>query len=53
VADARAACATDVQNLCPGIDPGAGRILACLKQHQNKISAACKQAVMKLLRRSN
>jgi hypothetical protein len=53
VAEARAACAVDLQRLCAGVQPGGGRILACLKQHQNQVSPGCKQAVMKLLRRSN
>lgn len=33
LADARAACATDVQKLCSGVASGGGRIIACLKQH--------------------
>ncbi|HTD10981.1 MAG TPA: cysteine rich repeat-containing protein [Steroidobacteraceae bacterium] len=47
LSEARAACATDIQALCPGVQPGGGRILACLKEHQDKVSDGCKQAVAK------
>jgi hypothetical protein len=50
VADARAACETDVQKLCPDVQPGGGRILACLKQHQADVTEGCKQAVTKALK---
>jgi cysteine rich repeat protein len=47
VNEARAACATDIQTLCAGVQPGGGRILACLKEHQDKVSDGCKQAIVK------
>jgi hypothetical protein len=53
VADARAACETDIQKLCPGVPPGGGRILACLKQHKDQVSDGCKQAVIKATKGSN
>jgi hypothetical protein len=53
VAEARAACDTDIQKLCPGVQPGGGRIFACLKQHKEQVSDVCKQAVMKATRGSN
>jgi hypothetical protein len=40
----RAGCATDVQRLCAGVQPGGGRILACLKEHKDALSDQCKQA---------
>jgi hypothetical protein len=43
----RAACKSDVDKLCPGIQPGGGRIIACLKQNQAQVSAACKDALAK------
>jgi Cysteine rich repeat len=46
VADARVACAPDIQKLCAGVSPGGGRIVACLKQHQQEVSDGCKQAVL-------
>ena len=45
LSEARAACATNIQTLCAGVQPGGGRILACLKEHQDKVSDRCKQAV--------
>ncbi|HWT65850.1 MAG TPA: cysteine rich repeat-containing protein, partial [Terracidiphilus sp.] len=40
----RAACADDVQRLCAGVQPGGGRIVACLKEHKDALSDQCKQA---------
>jgi Cysteine rich repeat len=53
VAEARAACATDIQNFCAGVQSGGGRILACLKQHKDQVSDGCKQAVIKATKGSN
>ena len=40
------ACARDVQRFCrPVIDQGDFTILACLKEHRSKISAACDQVL--------
>ena len=50
---ARAACEADVQKLCAGVQPGGGRILACLKQHKDQVSDGCKQAVQKATKGSN
>jgi hypothetical protein len=50
---ARAACEADGQKLCTGVQPGGGRILACLKQHKDQVSDGCKQAVQKATRGSN
>ncbi len=43
-ADVQAACASDVQRLCSGVQPGGGRIIACLKEHKDSLSDRCKQA---------
>ena len=40
----RAACADDAQKLCAGVQPGGGRIVACLKEHKDSLSDRCKQA---------
>jgi|SRR5471032_1377380 hypothetical protein len=53
VAAAAAACETDIQKLCPGVQPGGGRIFACLKQHKDQVSDVCKQAVIKATRGQN
>ena len=42
---AREACQADVQKLCSGINPGEGRILRCLKKHQDSVSDKCKEAL--------
>jgi hypothetical protein len=40
------ACSRDVQKFCrPVIDQGDFTILACLKEHRPKISAACDQVL--------
>jgi hypothetical protein len=36
------ACVDDVQQYCPGVQPGGGRIMQCLKAHETDLSAACK-----------
>jgi hypothetical protein len=53
LADARAACETDVQNLCAGVPAGGGRVIACLKQHQNEVSSSCKSAIVKAMQGAN
>ncbi len=43
----RAGCTADVQRLCANVPPGGGRILACLRDHKDALSAQCKQAAQK------
>jgi hypothetical protein len=40
-----AACKQDVQTLCPNVQPGGGRVMACLKSHAAQVSEDCKAAV--------
>jgi len=42
----RAACRADVERLCPDVQPGGGRIAACLKKNEAQVSAACKDAIV-------
>jgi len=44
LADLRAACADDAQRLCAGVQPGGGRVVACLKEHKDSLSDRCKKA---------
>jgi hypothetical protein len=43
----RSACAADIEKLCPGIQPGGGRIVQCLKQHKTEVSDTCKEGIAK------
>ena len=38
-------CRGDYDRLCSGVQPGGGRILACLQNHANQLSAPCAQAM--------
>ena len=42
----REACAADYKSLCTGVQPGGGRIIACLKENEAKLSANCQKALM-------
>lgn len=37
----RKACASDFQAHCPGIKPGGGRLVACMKEKRASFSEAC------------
>ncbi len=37
------ACKADAEKSCKDIKPGGGRILRCLKQHEDTLSPACKE----------
>jgi hypothetical protein len=38
-------CTADVARLCPGVEPGAGRVLTCLRGRKAELSPPCKLAV--------
>ncbi len=44
-AEAEQPCRPDVQKLCSGVQPGGGRIVACLKQHESELSPQCQKQV--------
>ena len=46
----REACKADVASLCPGIQPGGGRIKECLKANKDKVSEGCKAAIAAMMR---
>lgn len=35
-------CREAITHYCPGVKPGRGRLYACLKYHEEQLSAACK-----------
>jgi len=39
------ACKADVQTLCPGVQPGDGRIKQCMMKNRSKLSDGCKAAL--------
>ena len=43
--DAMALCKSDVARLCPGVEPGGGRIVQCLKAHKMEMSVGCAEAM--------
>lgn len=44
------ACRSDLQSLCSGVQPGGGRLLACLKANQARLAPDC-QAALPVLER--
>jgi len=45
-ADVRSACAEDIKTLCADVQPGGGRIKACIREHKDRLSEICKQALV-------
>jgi hypothetical protein len=39
-------CAGDIKSLCAGIQPGQGRIKACMKSHLTNLSPTCEDRVL-------
>ncbi len=39
-------CAGDVKKLCAGIQPGEGRLKACIKSHLTELSETCQDRVL-------
>jgi hypothetical protein len=44
-AEAMKYCKADVARLCPGVQMGGGRIVACLKEHKMEVSVGCAKAI--------
>src|SRR5215469_11415774 len=34
-------CKEDAARICPGVEPGGGKLVGCLKQHENEVSIGC------------
>ena len=41
-------CKADAERLCPGVEPGGGKIIACLKAHKEEVSIGCGKAIKKM-----
>jgi len=39
------ACEADADKYCPDVEPGAGRIVSCLRENKNKITKGCISAL--------
>lgn len=40
--EAKNECADDIVKLCGDVKPGQGRIVSCLKEHENELSDGCR-----------
>ncbi len=40
------ACQDDVRKFCKDVKPGSGRIMHCLKEHQDELSPECKEKLL-------
>ena len=43
---ARQACAADLAKVCADVEPGKGRIMACVREHFGQLSAPCQNALL-------
>ena len=41
----RKACQADIEQFCGGTEPGGGRLGQCLREHEDRVSATCKNAL--------
>ena len=41
-------CMADAARLCPNIEPGGGKQIACLKAHKEQLSPKCKEKVLQM-----
>ncbi|TCT04255.1 cysteine rich repeat-containing protein [Aquabacter spiritensis] len=44
----RTACRTDIRRLCAGVQPGEGRIVACMRANADAVSPPCKDVMASL-----
>lgn len=41
-------CKADIERLCPNVEPGGGRIKACLKAQMDGVTVGCAKALKEL-----
>ncbi len=46
-------CKGDAERLCPGVQPGGGRIIKCLKAHEMEMSIGCGKTLQKIKAQMN
>ena len=45
-------CSEDMAKYCRDVQPGGGRILKCMQEHENELSPGCKQHVAEMKERA-
>jgi Cysteine rich repeat len=45
-------CKADMARLCRGVQPGGGRVLGCLKAHENDLTVGCAKELKNLKART-
>jgi hypothetical protein len=46
-------CANDIAKFCSDVKPGGGRILGCLQEHRDDLSASCRDRIANARERRN
>lgn len=41
----RGPCKADIEKFCKDVQPGQGRIVRCMRQHENEVSPACRNHI--------
>jgi hypothetical protein len=41
-------CRADMERLCPGVPPGGGRVVRCLKAHKMEMSVGCAMTLRRI-----
>lgn len=41
-------CGNDIKSLCPGIKPGGGQLMTCIKSKQDQLSKVCADTITKM-----
>jgi hypothetical protein len=47
-AQGRGPCAEDAAKYCKDVQPGGGRLARCMKEHENDLSAVCKEHIAQM-----
>ncbi|MBJ3775135.1 cysteine rich repeat-containing protein [Acuticoccus mangrovi] len=43
------ACKADIQRICPGVQPGGGRVMACMRAKASEVSPGCQAVIGEIL----